>query len=94
MYDLEDTGVYYVIVSAASNVNNVQRYQVTSFTSELPPIECPADLTGDGNLDFFDVSAFLGAFSASEPDGDFDGNGVWNFFDVSSFLAAFSAGCP
>ena len=94
VYDLEDTGVYYVIVSAASNVNNVQRYQVTSFTSELPPIECPADLTGDGNLDFFDVSAFLGAFSASEPDGDFDGNGVWNFFDVSSFLAAFSAGCP
>ncbi len=55
---------------------------------------CPADLTGDGNLDFFDVSAFLGAYSAMDPAADFDGNGVFDFFDVSAFLGAFSAGCP
>jgi len=94
VYEAEDTDTYYVIVSAASNVNNVQRYQVTMFTTALPPIVCPADLTGDGNLDFFDVSAFLGAFSSMQPDGDFDNNGAWNFFDVSAFLNAFNAGCP
>jgi len=55
---------------------------------------CQADLTGDGELNFFDVSAFLSAFSAMDPAADFTGDGEFNFFDVSAFLAAFSAGCP
>jgi V8-like Glu-specific endopeptidase len=55
---------------------------------------CPADLTGDGVLDFFDVSAFLTAFNAMDAAADFDGNGSFDFFDVSAFLASFSAGCP
>ncbi|MEX0876753.1 MAG: VCBS repeat-containing protein, partial [Phycisphaerales bacterium] len=32
--------------------------------------DCPADITGDGLLDFFDISAFLGEFGARERDGD------------------------
>lgn len=55
---------------------------------------CPADLTGDGVLDFFDVSAFLGAYSAMDSAADFTGDGEYNFFDVSAFLNAYSAGCP
>lgn len=55
---------------------------------------CPADLTGDGVLDFFDVSAFLAAFNGGEPSADFTGDGVFNFFDVSGFLGAFNQGCP
>ncbi len=55
---------------------------------------CPADLTGDGTLDFFDVSAFLNAFNAQDPIADFDGSGSFDFFDVSAFLNAFNAGCP
>jgi len=55
---------------------------------------CPADLTGDGQLNFFDVSAFLSAFSAGDPAADFTGDGQFNFFDVSDFLSQFSAGCP
>ncbi len=94
VYDLESTGTYYLIVSAATNVNNVQRYQVTAFTQELPPVECPPDINGDGVLNFFDVSAFLNAFNAMNPDGDFNNDGVYNFFDVSAFLNAFNAGCP
>ncbi len=58
------------------------------------PASCPADLTGDGNLDFFDVSAFLNAYGNMEPVADFDGNGEYDFFDVSAFLNAFTAGCP
>lgn len=55
---------------------------------------CAADLTGDGNLDFFDVSAFLNAFNASDPLADLTGDGNFDFFDVSAFLNAFGAGCP
>jgi len=62
------------------------------FYALVPP--CPADMTGDGELNFFDVSAFLAAFSAEDLSADFTGDGLFNFFDVSAFLAAFSAGCP
>ncbi|MFG0298582.1 MAG: GC-type dockerin domain-anchored protein [Phycisphaerales bacterium JB047] len=55
---------------------------------------CPADLTGDGELNFFDVSAFLAAYSAMDPAADFTGDGLFNFFDVSVFLSAYSSGCP
>ena len=55
---------------------------------------CPADLTGDGNLDFFDVSAFLAAYSAQDNAADFNDDGMLDFFDVSAFLNAFNAGCP
>lgn len=59
------------------------------------PFGCnPADLTGDGVLNFFDVSAFLSAFSKGDPVADFTGDGVFNFFDVSAFLGEFAAGCP
>lgn len=55
---------------------------------------CPADLTGDGILDFFDVSAFLNAYNAQDPIADFTGDGLYDFFDVSAFLNAYNAGCP
>ena len=55
---------------------------------------CPADLTGDGELNFFDVSAFLNAFSAGDLAADFTGDGLLNFFDVSDFLGEFIQGCP
>lgn len=51
-------------------------------------ITCPADLTGDGELNFFDVSAFL----VDQP--DYNGDGQFNFFDVAAFLADYQAGCP
>ncbi|MHA7812746.1 MAG: GC-type dockerin domain-anchored protein [Phycisphaerales bacterium] len=91
---LEDPGVYYLIISASSNINNVQRYEVTALTTELPPVKCPADLTGDGILDFFDVSAFLSAFNNMDSDADFNNDGMFDFFDVSAFLNEYNAGCP
>lgn len=64
----------------------------TEFIVDEP--DCPADLTGDGLLNFFDVSAFLTAFNAQDPIADINGDGSYNFFDVSQFLSDFSAGCP
>lgn len=54
---------------------------------------CPADLTGDGILDFFDVLVYLDIFSGGSEDADFNNDGELNFFDVLNFLQAFSAGC-
>ncbi len=56
--------------------------------------QCPADLTGDGVLDFFDVSVFLVAFSSQDGAADWNGDGDWDFFDVSGFLVDFQTGCP
>lgn len=55
---------------------------------------CAADLTGDGELDFFDISTFLNAFNAQDSIADFDSNGIFDFFDISAYLSAFNAGCP
>ncbi len=60
----------------------------------LGAASCPADLNGDGDLNFFDVSAFLSAFGMMNPAADFTGDGDFNFFDVSAFLADFAIGCP
>lgn len=52
----------------------------------------PADLNGDGVLNFFDVSLFLNAYSSGDLVADFNGDGILSFFDVSSFLGYFNQG--
>ena len=60
--------------------------------SQTPP--CPADINGDGQLNFFDVGDFLVAYSIEDPIADINDDGLFNFFDVGDFLVAYSAGCP
>ncbi|MHA7814194.1 MAG: GC-type dockerin domain-anchored protein [Phycisphaerales bacterium] len=55
---------------------------------------CPADLNGDGELNFFDVSAFLVGYQGQSDAADWNGDGMWNFFDVSGFLKDYQGGCP
>ncbi len=55
---------------------------------------CPADLTGDGVLDFFDISGFLVLLQLNDPQSDFSGDGQFDFFDIAAFLQAFVEGCP
>lgn len=58
-------------------------------------LECRADLSDDGIIDFFDVSAFVGYYSAMHPLADMTRDGNWDFFDVSLFLQLYSIGsCP
>lgn len=51
-----------------------------------------ADLSGDGEVDFFDVSLFLTAFNNQDPIADTNGDGNHNFFDISLFLNQFNDG--
>lgn len=84
-----DAGEYYYTCRITSHAGMTGKIIVVE-----PPTTCPADFTGDGNLDFFDVSAFLGLFTANDPAADFTGDGNFDFFDVSAFLGLFTAGCP
>tara|TARA_R110000868_G_scaffold241497_3_gene496760 strand:+ start:496524 stop:498920 length:2397 start_codon:yes stop_codon:yes gene_type:complete len=67
---------------------------VRIFGASCASDSCPADLTGEGDLNFLDVSAFITAFGMQDPVADFTGEGSFNFLDVSAFLAAFGEGCP
>lgn len=55
---------------------------------------CPADLSGDGDLNFFDVTMFIQAYNSQDPAADFNGDGTFDFFDVTAFIVAFNDGCP
>lgn len=57
-------------------------------------LPCPADLTGEGELDFFDIGAFLTYYEAEDSRADFNDDGLFDFFDIAGFLSAYSAGCP
>lgn len=82
-----------VVVGARfTDTNGLDSGAAYEFT--VPGLECPADFTGDGQLDFFDISAFLGAFGDGDSTADFTGDGQFDFFDISAFLVQFSAGCP
>lgn len=74
--------------------NNASLYFDNLSVSTVPSPACIADLTGDGELNFFDVSEFLDLFQLGDPIADFTGDGEFNFFDVSAFLNAFIDGCP
>lgn len=90
----------YTIDTTTGSLNHLgviemdQTWDAVTLVIDTGVAGCAADLTGDGELDFFDVSAFLTAFAANDPIADFTGEGDFDFFDVSSFLAAFGAGCP
>jgi len=89
-------GVYYIgtIVDESTGTELTLANNWVSDTDTITVLACLADLTGDGQINFFDVSAFLSAFAAMDPVADFNNDGNFNFFDVSLFLNAFNAGCP
>ncbi len=83
-----DTGVGSVVEAGVDAVS------INLLSCEDIVNNCPADLSGDGVLDFFDIAAFLSAFGSQEPVADFTGDGSFDFFDIAAFLTAFGAGCP
>ncbi|MCC6676350.1 MAG: endonuclease/exonuclease/phosphatase family protein [Phycisphaerales bacterium] len=53
----------------------------------------PADLTGDGLVDFSDYLEFLNLYDAEDPRVDFNGDGFIDFADYLEFLNHYDAGC-
>ncbi|MCC5823036.1 MAG: FG-GAP-like repeat-containing protein [Phycisphaerales bacterium] len=57
--------------------------------------ECPADMNGDGLVNFFDFALFIQLFNNQDPAADLAPPfGEWNFFDVVAYINLFNAGCP
>jgi len=90
-FGAETASVIYTPTPEMISINATLGLTISSAGTQA---SCAADLTGDGELNFFDVSAFLSAFAAMEPVADFNDDGKFNFFDVSDFLGAFAQGCP
>jgi len=88
----EITGAFDTVNAPAAPGSFVTRVVYTG-TKVIIGQTCKADLTLDGELDFFDVSDFLDKFAAKDPEVDFTNDGEFDFFDVSDFLDAFGAGC-
>ncbi|MCC6678657.1 MAG: PEP-CTERM sorting domain-containing protein [Phycisphaerales bacterium] len=54
---------------------------------------CPADLNGDGLVDFSDYLEFLNYYDAQDPRVDYTGDGLVDFSDYLAFLNHYDAGC-
>lgn len=52
------------------------------------PSDCPADVTGDGNVDVNDLLAVIGGWGGSDPALDIDGDGVVAVNDILVLIAA------
>lgn len=59
----------------------------------LAVFACPADLDGNGLVDFADVSLFLTLFVEQSPLADYTADGAFDFADASAFISAFAQGC-
>ncbi|MCC6678620.1 MAG: hypothetical protein IT436_15915 [Phycisphaerales bacterium] len=56
-------------------------------------IECVADFTGDGIVDFSDYLEFLNLYNDGDPLADLNGDGFVDFADYLAFLNRYDAGC-
>ncbi|MFG0284011.1 MAG: GC-type dockerin domain-anchored protein [Phycisphaerales bacterium JB039] len=68
--------------------------ELSTLVVHRPAATCRADLTGEGELDFFDFLAFQNLFAAGDMRADFTGDGALDFFDFLAFQNEFAAGCP
>ncbi|MCC6675696.1 MAG: hypothetical protein IT436_01005 [Phycisphaerales bacterium] len=58
-----------------------------------PGVPCPADLNGDGIVDFADYLEFLNFYDAQDLRVDFNHDGIVDFADYLEFLNLYDAGC-
>ncbi len=67
-----------------------------TIAGEIGVASCPADINGDGLVDFADLNALLGSFGqiGDGLPGDLDGDGDVDFSDLNGLLALYSVGCP
>ncbi len=68
-------------------VNNIARIRTCA------PIECPADVTGDGSIDLADLNLVLANFGQATSEGDTNADGVVDLPDLNAVLANFGSDC-
>lgn len=91
-FDVDGRSLEYItFTSQFTGFQAVGIYAMAHDGGETP---CPADVNGDGIVDFFDVQQVLNWYSAGDLRADFIADGVLDFFDIQAYLNYYSAGCP
>ena len=62
--------------------------------AEVPAPDCPANVTGDGEVNLADLNLVLANFGQQTNQGDTNGDGVVDLADLNAVLAAFGTSCP
>ncbi|MCC6676351.1 MAG: hypothetical protein IT436_04330 [Phycisphaerales bacterium] len=72
-----------------------EAYNALFYIGNIDPltVPCPADLNGDGIVDFSDYLEFLNLYDALDPRVDFNMDGIVDFSDYLEFLNFYDAGC-
>jgi hypothetical protein len=89
-------GNYFLQIGPSTVIADVDPGKVTyvRFTIDAGP-GCPADIDGNGVLNFFDLSDFIAAYNAQDASADIAAPfGVFNFFDISAYISLYNTGCP
>lgn len=97
-YALTDDGQFVFLIRTDDfeeiiAVGDFQAFE-EGFFGPPPPPACPADLSGDGQVNSIDLNAVLGAFGSSSPSGDVNGSGFVDSVDLNLVLALFGQACP
>jgi hypothetical protein len=55
---------------------------------------CPADMTGDGQISVQDFLSYLQLYAAADARADMTGDGAVSVMDFLTYLSLYAAGCP
>ncbi len=102
VYQTQDGGTLQWQQQVPASLNNNGNLDASEYLlvdlADLGGGECPADLTGDGEIDLDDLSILLVHFGmtsgAGSSDGDLDGDGDVDLDDLSGLLVVFGTSCP
>ncbi len=86
-------GLRYQIVAVARSLAATSDRSLVTVAPFSGPV-CPADLDGNGTLNFDDIDLFVTGFLGGNLIADLDGNGTLNFDDIDAFVEGFLGGCP
>ena len=84
-------GETYVLCVGGYDVGTYGTCTLTVVGGEEPPVECPGDLNGDGEVSGADITLLFGYWET--PDGDLNGDGNTNGADLTVLLANWGD-CP
>lgn len=91
--DTSAPGLYSGTVTVTTNSPETPMLTVAVTGQVVENAGCPADLNGDGFVDFSDYLDFLNLYDAQDPRVDFNRDGFVDFSDYLDFLNLYDTGC-
>lgn len=70
------------------NIDDIQ------IIGNLPAVECPEDISGDGAVDITDLLQLLAVYDTADADSDITGDGQVDISDLLQLLTVYGTECP